>query len=84
MDDIHLIFEKESFLEYLRSIRHHAWARKLRKEVKKGRIPISFPFSFNMINIAHDDWCPYLQDRGTCTCDPDIRLVESHHPVSNN
>ena len=36
------------------------------------------PGTVGILKIAHDDWCPMLQDRrAECTCNPDVTL----HPV---
>lgn len=34
--------------------------------IKKGEV--------NILDVLHDDWCPFLNGNGDCTCNPELVL----------
>lgn len=51
----------------------HNHQRKLVELVNQGKLPIT-PGAMHAIEVAHDDWCALINNRGPCNCDPDIRV----------
>lgn len=48
------------------------YLKKIAEMVKDGQIPKG---GVQHIHIAHDDDCPKLTGKGSCNCEPEIRVV---------
>ena len=48
--------------------------RKLKRLMKAGKWTPTEP-GVNMLEIRHDDWCPFFNQAGDCACDPDIAVI---------
>jgi len=45
---------------------------KVKREAERQGIPLEAAIMH--ASVAHDDWCAFLNNRGECNCEPDIKF----------
>jgi hypothetical protein len=58
------------------------YQRKLDYMIRIGALPLGTAVS--LVDIEHDSWCKFFQDRNRCNCDPTVKLAASVPAASRN
>ena len=39
------------------------------------------PSHVHRVQVQHDDWCNFINGRGSCNCDPDLVTKHTEQPI---
>lgn len=54
-----------------------SYSRKIQRVIEKARSEGALRTGgVSMAEVAHDNWCAFLNGRGECNCDPTITIKE--------